>query len=212
MRKECFEEGHYYHIYSRGVDKRTIFGGDRDKIRFIHTLYILNNFIEIPNRFDILSLEPRELLSAKQPYVEIVAGCLMENHYHFMLTPKVKGGVSKFLHKVGTSYTMYFNKLHERTGRLFESTFKAKPIETHEYAAYLTHYIHLNPLDLFQAKPGTKGLLEKIESYPWSSLPDYLGKSSHLSILLSLSFRDNVLDLDANQYKNFLKEFYENLS
>ncbi len=151
MRKEAFVEGEYYHIYSRGVDKRPIFNNDRDKARFIHTLYILNNFQEIPYRFDVVKLTPKEHLTPIKPYVEVAAGCLMSNHYHFLLCPLKKDGISGLMHKIGTSYTKYFNIKHERSGRLFESTFKAKHVDRHEYAAYLTQYIHLNPATLFQA-------------------------------------------------------------
>lgn len=213
MRKEIFEKGQYYHIYDRGVDRRQIFLDDRDRTRFVHAMYILNNFLEIPFRFDLYHLEPQKLLTPIEPYVEIVAGCLMSNHYHLMVTPLRKNGISSFFHKVGTSYTKYFNIKHERTGRLFSSTFKAKHVDKQEYAAYLTQYIHLNPVELCQAKLGTKEKLEKIEKYPWSTLPDYIGSKSKLSLLLSKSgnFRSEVLDLTAGGYQKFLYELGCNL-
>lgn len=201
MRKEIFEEGEYYHVYNRGVDKRPVFLDERDYTRFIHTAYILNNFLEIPHRFNIQKLIPKDLLRPLgEPLVEIVAGCLMPNHFHFLLRPMKKDGISRFLHKVGISYTMCFNKLHQRTGRLFESTFKARHIDRHEYASYLTQYIHLNPLDLFQTKSRTQKF-EVLEGYPWSSLPDFLGRKSKFSLLLSTSFRDNLLGLNIEEYR-----------
>src|SRR3989338_6799044 len=171
MRKEQFEEGEYYHIYNRGVDKRSTFNNDSDRVRFVHGLYILNNFLEIPHRFNVYKLSPEASLSPIKPYVKIVAGCLMPNHFHLMMSPLQKDGISKFLQKFGTSYTKYFNTKHERSGRLFESTFKAKHIDRHEYASYLTQYIHLNPLKMFQAKLGTEEALLKMQEYQWSSLP-----------------------------------------
>lgn len=213
MRKEQFVEGEYYHIYSRGVEKRAIFTTDRENLRFIHTLYILNNFVGIPPRFNILALEPRELLTPVEPYVEIVAGCLMPNHYHLMLTPKRKNGVSLFLHKFGSAYAHYFNRLHERTGRLFESSFKAKHVGRHEYATYLTQYIHLNPADLYLAKQGTEGedILARVESYQWSSLPVYIGQKCPLSLVVTERFRNDVLDMSADEYRRFLRELYDGL-
>lgn len=218
MRKEIFEENNFYHIYNRGVDKRPIFKSERDRIRFVNTFYILNNFLTIPPRFDFMSLKPDEYLKPIEPYVEVVAGCLMDNHYHFLLTPKRENGISTILHKLGTSYTMYFNKRNERTGRLFEGTFKAKYVDAQEYATYITQYIHLNPVGLFQAKPRTDGddLLSEVEKYQWSTLPDYLGKGGKLSILLSqkdkLSFRNKILGVDAKQYQEFLRELFVGLS
>ena len=201
MRKEIFVANEYYHIYNRGVDKRDVFLNDRDRTRFINTAYVLNGFLEIPHRFDLQSLTPREWLkSRKQPMVEIAAGCLMPNHFHFLMTPLQDDGISKFLHKLSVSYTMYFNKRYERSGSLFESTFKAKHVDKHEYASYLTQYIHLNPLDLFQTKSRTEQI-EAVRNFPWSSLPDYLGKNSRLSLLLSASFRDNILDMNVEEYE-----------
>lgn len=208
MRKEIFAIGEYYHIYNRGVDKRDVFLDDRDRMRFINTAYVLNNFLEIPYRFDLQTLMPREFLKPREPLVKIVAGCLMSNHFHFFVTPLQENGISKFLHKFGVSYTMYFNKRYERSGRLFESTFKARHVDSHDYASYLTQYIHLNPMDLFQTKSGT-GAVEKLENYMWSTLPDYLGKKSRFSQLLNGNFRDEVLDISKEEYRKLLKELFK---
>lgn len=213
MRKEYFEEGEFYHIYCRGVDKRVIFMNDREYLRFAHSLYIFNNFLHLPARFDIFSLEPKELLTPVEPYVEIAAACLMPNHYHLMMTPRKKAGISQFMQKIGSSYAHYFNQVHDRTGRLFESTFKAKHVDRQEYASYLTQYIHLNPVDLYSTKysTGRDRLLSAVESYQWSSLPIYLGKTSPLSLAVSDKFRKEILDISSDDYRRFLKELYENL-
>ncbi|MEK7541510.1 MAG: transposase [Patescibacteria group bacterium] len=206
MRKEVFEEGEYYHVYNRGVDRRSVFSDDRDRIRFVHTLYLLNHFLTIPDRFDVISLEPRDLLTPIAPFVEIVAACLMPNHFHFMLTQKKKNGISAFLQKVGTSYTKHFNNRHERTGSLFEGTFKAKHVARHEYASYLTQYIHLNAATLAKGKVGGKDTASAIERYQWSTLPDYLDHRSPFSLFVTTRFRDEVLDVNAMQYRAFLHE------
>lgn len=214
MRKEFFEVGEYYHIYNRGVDHRVIFHGDKDRTRFIHGLYILNNFLNIPFRFNIYTLEPRELLTPIEPYVEIAAGCLMSNHFHLVLTPKRKDGVSELFHKLGISHTKYFNTKYERTGRLFESTFKARHVDRHEYAQYVTQYIHLNPLPLCQTKFGTKdlkSLFQCVCSYKWSSLPDYLGGKSAFSLVLSSNFQKEVLDLSPDECRNSTYELFNEL-
>jgi len=210
MRKEHFVPDEYFHVYTRGVDKRVIFLDDHDRTRFVHAIYILNNFLEIPFRFNMQTLTPRELLVPREPLVKIAAGCLMDSHFHLLMTSMHEGAISTLLHKAGISYSMYFNKRHERTGRLYESTFKAKHVDKHEYAAYLSQYIHLNPKDLFQTKSDTE-LLDKIIKYSWSSLPIYLGKKSRFSLLVSSSFRDEVLDYTAEEYRRLIYETYENL-
>ena len=211
MRKEIFELGEFYHIYNRGVDKRTVFLNEREYLRFVHSLYLLNNFVCIPNRFNVIKLEPRELLTPIEPYVEFVAACLIPNHYHFMLTPKVKNGVSKFMHKVNSSHTHYFNLLHERSGRLFEGPYKAKHVDRQDYASYLTQYIHLNPVDLYRSKIGTEAVLKKVKEYPWSSLPIYLGKKNSISLLISTQFRDEVLDMNLKEYQQLFDDLYLDL-
>ena len=212
MRKEQFEEGEFYHIYNRGVDRRTTFGNDSDRIRFLHSLYVLNNFAGIPFRFNIFKLEPRELLTPQEPYVEIVAGCLMPNHFHLMLRPKKKDGISKFMHKVGSSYTLYFNRLNERSGCLFEGPFKAKHVDRHEYASYLTQYIHLNPIDLWRTKLSTKeDLWKKVAEYQWSSLPVYLGENNIFSLVVNEDFRNTTLGIDAATYHEFCQDSLEDL-
>lgn len=210
MRKEQFVEGEYYHIYNRGVDKRPIFDNDRDRLRFVHSLYVLNNFVNVPPRFNLLSLEPKEFLTPVEPYVDIVAASLMPNHYHLLLTPrKKKGGVSTFLHKIGASHTLYYNKLNKRSGRLFESTFKAKHVDRHEYASYLTQYIHLNHVRLQSSKISAGATWDAAETYRWSSLPVYLGRKCPLSSVVNEEFRTNVLGMGAGEYRKMCLDLYQ---
>jgi putative transposase len=208
MRKEQFGEEHYYHIYNRGVDKRSLFISEADRLRFVNTLYVFNNFQEIPRRFNIYTLDPQELLVRIDPLVEIVAGCLMPNHFHLMLSPRRENGISKFMHKIGTSYTKYFNIKHERKGRLFESVYQAKHVAKQDYALYLTQYIHLNPVGHFYKNANMKKTLKNAENYQWSTLPDFLGRKSRFSIMLSSGFRDEILDMNVTEYRELLKEVY----
>ena len=202
MRKEVFVKDEYYHIYNRGVDKRLIFLDDRDKIRFINTLYILNNFQNIPPNFDVVEFRSEAMLTPRDPMIDFAAGCLMLNHYHFMARPLSDDSISKFLHKVGVSYTMYFNKRNERSGALFESTFKAKHIDRGEYSQYLTKYIHFNPKPLFQTKSRIE-LMDVLVAYPWSTFGNYVGQKNNFSRLVNLDFRDTILDMNADEYKKY---------
>lgn len=208
-----FVEEEFYHIFNRGIEGRIIFNDEYEKIRFIHTAYVVNNFLAIPPRFDVISMEPQEFLTPIEPYLKIVAGCLMDNHFHFMVTPLKKGGISKFMHRIGVSYSNYFNLRYERKGRLFENTFKAKHVDKNNYALYLTQYIHLNPVDLYRSKYGTNAeeTFSKIKEYPWSSLPVYLGKKSPFSLLATEDFRKEILGLDESQYEKILEDTYNEL-
>jgi putative transposase len=112
--------------------------------------------------------------------VAIGAYCLMPNHFHLYVTPLVEGGVSKFMQRVLTAYTMFFNERHKRSGVLFQGAFKAEHAETDRYARYLFSYIHLNPAKLRDPQwrelgvRDLRAMREYLHSYPYSSMKEYL--------------------------------------
>jgi len=216
QRKDNLVNGEIYHIYNRGVDKRDIFMDDEDRIRFIHDLYEFNDSNPSPNINNILnykkikSLEvglpnierkPRELL------VEILAFCIMDNHYHLIIKQKKEGGITEFMRKLGTGYTNYFNKKYDRTGALFGGKFKSICIKKDAHFMYLPIYVHLNPLDLKFPEWREKKLkdinkaIEFLDSYRWSSYIDYTGKKNFPSLIN----KDYILSRVGNENK-FKKE------
>ena len=173
-------EGEFYHVYNRGTDKRLLFRDDTDRQRFIKLLY-LSNSVERVNVRNILrkNSEPYTF-ERSAPLVRIGAYCLMPNHFHTLLTPCVEDGVSQFMQKLCTGYSMYFNRRYNRTGTLLEGPFKASWVDNDTYLKYLYAYIHLNPLKLWRSadavsEPSDEEILVFLKSYPYSSLPDYLG-------------------------------------
>jgi len=179
-RKISFSDGEFYHIYNRGADKRNLFTSDHDYQRFLQSLYLAN----APEQFvvrDLVRLFPSVYEIEKQSeLVAIGAYCLMPNHFHLLVTPRVDGGITKFMSKLMTGYSMYFNKKYERTGTLYEGPFKAKHASYDEYLKYLYAYIHLNPLKLMTVTDAThtkETTVRFLEQYQYSSLPDYVGIS-----------------------------------
>ncbi len=152
MRAIKFFNGEFYHVYSRGVDKREIFVNEIDRWRFMHNV--------------MLAAKKNDL--SKPSQIAIHAFCLMKNHYHLLIEQKTDGGVSNFMHRLNTAYTMYFNKKYQRTGSLLESTYKAKYVSDDPYLIVLSRYIHLNPADDFIT----------LKDYFWSSFRDYCGEST----------------------------------
>lgn len=183
MRAIIFAPDEWYHIYTRGVDKRPIFLEDRDAERFLMLLYAANSAIpiQISNLGGHKGPTLEVVLQQKRgiQLVDIGAYCLMKNHPHLVLREKAYGGISAFMQKLGTGYTMYFNKKYQRTGALFSSRFKARHVTSDQYFRRLVNYIHANPAELFESdwKKGrvkNKRLLKhKLLSYRFSSLPDY---------------------------------------
>lgn len=191
-RKIVFAPGEFYHIYNRGVDKRVIFTNDADRRRFIRLMYLSNGDIAFKYR-DVEKL-PFEEIKTGEKSVAIGAYCLMGNHFHILIKEIKDGGISSFMGKLQTGYSMYFNRMHKRTGTLFEGTFKAKHVEDDdEYLKYLYAYIHLNPVKLSSAGwesevkhiENPKAASEFLEKYPWSSYLDYCGLNREENLILS---------------------------
>jgi len=76
--------------------------------------------------------------------VEIIVYCLNPNHYHIILRQVSEGGVSKFMLKLSSGYSSYFNKKNKRSGSLFQGRFKAVHIDSNEYLLYLSAYVNKN--------------------------------------------------------------------
>lgn len=189
MRNLEFSTGEFYHLYNRGVDKRTIFKDDYDHARFLKLLYLCNsnkNFV-----FRDLPTGPIFSQSRGRSLVDIGAYCLMPNHLHLLVYEKEEAGISSFMHKLMTAYSLFYNKKYSRTGRLFEGTFKAKHLDTDSYLEYIFAYIHLNPVDLIQSGWKEKGIKnlktakDHLDDYKYSSYPDYTGKERPERVILN---------------------------
>ena len=175
-----FAPGEYYHLYNRGTDKRNIYLDRADYRRFTELLYVCNSTEPVNIRTLHKAKESIYLHDRTQTLVAIGAYCLMPNHFHILLTPLKDDGVTKFMNKLGTSYSMYFNKKYERTGALFQGRFKAKHADSDEYLKYLYAYIHLNPVKLIDSEWKEKGLknldtsINYLKQYQFSSISKYL--------------------------------------
>lgn len=193
MRRVQFADSEYYHAYNRGVEKREVFLHQKDYERFLFCLYACNDHRPLQNsQFHYrgpASIGKRE--AGRIPLVDIICFCLMPNHYHLLLRQRAAAGITKFLQKVGTAYTMYFNTKYEHSGYLFQGRYQAVHIPTERYFLPLTRYIHLNPLDLLQSGWKEHGIKDQrrahrfLVSYPWSSYPDYIGQPRHQLLLIT---------------------------
>ena len=178
----------FYHCYNRGVEKREIFSNQSDYERFINLLYLANSdkaiVFEDINEQNIFAMERGE------PIVAVGAYCLMPNHFHLLLREIKEGGITQFMRKLCTGYSMYFNKKYEHSGVLFQGRFKAKHADSDEYLRHLATYIHLNPLDLIQSgwkKNGvrdSKYAEEFLKKYSYSSLHDYVSDAMRQEIAI----------------------------
>jgi putative transposase len=212
-RKTQFERGEFYHIYNRGVEKRVIFQNVFDYKRFMALLYLANSdqTIQFRNDFSKISLDEVFQQKRGKQLVAIGAYCLMPNHFHLLVTPLIDGGVSKFMLKLQTSYSMYFNIKNNRVGALFQGIFKSQHVDDDIYLRYLYAYIHLNPAKIKDSswKTQPKIFLEQIKKfiieYPYSSLKEYF--LNDYKIVNSLPFP--VEEKDISCYGTIVEDFKE---
>ena len=204
-RKTTFSLGENYHIYNRGNDKRITFQNKADYGRFIALLYLCNSVKNIRlSDYPRAKLEKLLDIKREETIVDIGAYCLMPNHFHLLIHEKTENGISKFMQKLLTAYTMYFNKKNERTGSLFSGLFKSTHANEDEYLKYLFSYIHLNPIKLIEPMWKEKGISDKkkansfLNSYDYSSFLDFTGKQRKESVIL-----------DKKHFPEYFKNFKE---
>lgn len=176
----------FWHLIGRGVDKRDIVLDDKDRVRFIHDLYVFNDQNPTPN---FILPHRHENLRKRKMLVDIHTFCLMNNHYHILVTERVEGGISLFMLKLNMGYTKYFNERYERSGALWQGKYRKVLIERDAHFLYIPFYVHLNPLDYIypewrsgKVKAPQKALQSLLE-YRWSSHLDYLGVKNFPSII-----------------------------
>ena len=153
--------GAVYHVTIRGNQRRDIFLSVQDRERFLFKLE------ESIQRYD----------------VRMHLFCLIKNHAHFVLeTPRANLG--KFMHRLQTAYTVYFNKRHQQSGHLMQGRYGAVLVEKDEYLLKLSRYVHLNPVYIaeHQKKP-TRERVDILRRYAWSSYRSYIGKIKPLSFV-----------------------------
>ena len=124
--------GAFYHITSRGNERKAIFKSRADRQKFLAYLE-----------------------SATERYSAVIhCYCLMDNHYHLLLeTPS--GNLPQIMRHINGAYTTYFNIKRDRSGHLFQGRYKAILVDKDAYAKELSRYIHLNPVRVgIVAKPG----------------------------------------------------------
>ncbi|MGC9602284.1 MAG: transposase [Minisyncoccia bacterium] len=214
QRQVALVEEETYHLYNRGAHKRDIFNTKEDYARFLALLHLSNN--TEPIHISKLLLTPkyqgRSLRSVfeEEPtdkaLVDIFAYCLMPNHFHIVLRQKCEQGITIFMRRLLTGYSMYFNTKYGHSGTMFQGRFKSSYVDSEEYFRYIFAYAHLNPLGLFQADWKESGIRNKegarsfLNRYPYSSFIDYPKSNRPEGAILSLAdapdFLKNQNDLE----------------
>jgi REP element-mobilizing transposase RayT len=168
------ESGKFYHIYNRGVNKQAVFFSDRNYRYFIN-----------------------KLSEYFRPTADILAYCLMPNHFHLMVKVRSDQFLKRSLHPFLISYSKSINLEQGRVGPLFQGRFQANLIDDDQYLVDCTKYIHLNPV---KAR-----LVGSPQEWEYSSYKTYLLNRQDTFIDTSqvLGFFDSI--------KNFVEYTEENM-
>ena len=135
----------YIHYYNRGVNKEDIFF---DKSQYD---YLIQTFYRFFPHYSL----------------ELIAYCLMPNHYHILLKHDDLLEGSKFIQRVFNSYTQSVNRQVSRVGTLFQGNVKKRFVEDDDYLLDVISYIHLNPVK--------SGLCTKPEEWQFSDYTEWVG-------------------------------------
>ena len=193
----------YYHVYNRGVERRLIFKDSDDYAVFLN---LLKRYLSGKEEKDKFGRPYKDLSDA----VELLAFCLMPNHFHLFLYQIKSQGMTELLQRVSTAYVRYFNNKYQREGPLFQDRFKASFIGNDAYLWHISRYIHLNPNKLARGW----------RNYTYSSLPYYLDNRKtawvkprrvlELHKEQQLSYNDFMADWE--DYKSTLSEYSPDLA
>jgi putative transposase len=212
MRKIKFENNKFYHVFNRGANKASIFFSDDDKKRFLWSLKVFN---DANATFAVVRLN--ENLGAglleKDKLVDILCLVLMPNHFHLLLRQVRDDGISKFMHKLGTSYANYINLKYEHSGTLFQGRYKAIEVESDEQLKHLSRYIHLNPVELIEPHWKEKGIKNLknvrnyLQNYKWSSYGIYSMETN--PIIGGILTENNLIKelVPIEKYREFTEEW-----
>lgn len=177
MRSIRIAPGEHYHICNRGMSRQVVFHNVADYGRFLFLILYLQSPVVFSNIgrhvrtlvqhsvLNIGAVEKAEVI--KKRTVELVAFCLMPNHFHLIVKEVGDGGIALYMQRVLNSYTKYYNTKYQKSGHLFQGPYRAVHVETNEQLLYLSTYIHRNPRELV-------GWKNKEDQYIWSSYQDFI--------------------------------------
>lgn len=178
MNRTIVLESDYYHVFNKSIDHHIIFETNHFKDRFC-TILAYYNKKKIPQRFsEYMKGSKTEpifplLCPSQQQLVQIIAFCIMPNHYHLLVKAPNLDELSAYIRTVEISSTRYFNILFKRKGPLWQSRYNHVRIFTNAQLLHVSRYIHLNPT--------TALLVDKPEDWHHSSYRDYVDQPSILN-------------------------------
>lgn len=204
---KTYIDGGFYHVYNRGVEKRIIFEDEQDYRVFLKYLKEVLSPPDPKNFKATFNLQGQSYTPPRRPgknycdEIDLLAYCLMPNHFHLIVKQKNRDSLEGFMRATMTRYSMYFNKRYDRVGSLFQGRYKAVLVNSEDYLLHLSRYVHLNPFEY------TNDIVAAYSSYA-----DYLGlrKTPWVKPDIITSMFDGNVGLEfkkVSSYKDFVEKY-----
>lgn len=170
-------EGGVYYVFSKTIERRHLFKERKDFLKFISLLR------EVKERFGLI----------------IYSYSLVRDSYYLALETPL-GNLSRAMHFLNTSYTVYYNRKYGKSGPLFRGRYSSYLVDKEEHLAMLTRYIHLIPYLIKESK--------RPQRYPYSSLGEYLHskKGGFVDVITVLNYFSKRKGDARKKYKEFIEE------
>lgn len=198
LRVHPFVEGEVYHIYNRGAGKQNIFLEPGDYLRFQALLYAANStkHTRLSSLFADYARQKKPFIHVfgeerSDPLVQILAYCLMPNHFHLMVRLLSGEGIVTFMRRAMSAFSSHHNAKYDHSGTLFQGRYKSRHVNDDAYLQWLFIYIHSNPISLVEPdwKDGkvadVAGAERFLDEYRYSSFMDYRGVKRPESAIVS---------------------------
>ena len=159
----------FHHVMVQGINKEHIFPND----------FFIEQYLDyIQNKLSTSDLK-------------LLAYCIMNNHAHFLIFCEQISSLSKFMQKLNTTYSRFYNKYNNRVGFVFRDRFLSQPITSINQLLNCLVYIHNNPVKA--------NLVSSPIEYKFSSYKEFINKRKIIS--------EDSIDLLFENNKNFAEQF-----
>lgn len=164
-RARCTYKSKFFHVMAQGIEKRYIYNTKQD---FAYFKAVLIN-------------------AARELKIEIIAFCIMNNHYHMLVKVDDIQMLSAYIHKINTKYGLYFNKKYNRVGYVFRNRFKSQEILEERYYYNCIKYIFYNPVKA--------GMCKDPMEYEYSNILEFINNKKNLDNF-NLDYDCNFIDVE----------------
>lgn len=205
-RDEIFVNNHFYHIFNKTIDSRSIFEDGAYCNAFLKIILYYRStqanmsYSEFKKLEDSIKLKKEQKLICRKYFrLKIVTYCLMPSHYHLLVRQVVDNGIINCIANTINSFTKIFNLKQERSGPLFLPRFKSVLIRNEEQLKHVSRYIHLNPYS-----SGLVSSYSKLINYRWSSLRNYV--SDHEDEICDTTDLSSLFGSNKTRYRKFIED------